>query len=113
MIINVILILNYIKGLIYLLQTHNNACSPITQDFYNNEDLYNFYKNNGIIMSTRGQFLNFEVVWVNQKLHLTEDFFERIEYDKSVGWPKTCGQINLDTDRYRQTWTDADRHGQM
>jgi len=30
-------------------------------------------------MSTRGEFLNFEVIWVNQKLYITEDFFERID----------------------------------
>ena len=40
--------LDVLLGLIYLLKTHKNACSTITDDFYHNENLQNFYKTIGI-----------------------------------------------------------------
>jgi len=71
--------LDVLLGLIYLLKTHKNACAPISPDFYENENLYNFYKSMGIIMGSRGEFLNFEIVWVHQKLYLVEDFYEKVQ----------------------------------
>ena len=70
--------LDILLGLIYLLKTHKNICAPLDKDFYDNENLYNFYKSIGIMMGSRGEFLNFEIIWVNQKLYLVDNFFEKI-----------------------------------
>lgn len=71
--------LDILLGLIYLLRTHKNACAPLTPDFYDNENLYNFYKSIGIMMGSRGEFLNFEIIWVSQKLYLVENFYDKIK----------------------------------
>jgi len=71
--------LDILLGLIYLLKTHKNACAPLTPDFYDNENLYNFYKSIGIMMGSRGEFLNFEIIWVSQKLYLVENFYDKIK----------------------------------
>jgi ankyrin repeat protein len=70
--------MDVLLGLIYLLKTHPNACSTLTTDFYSNENLLNFYKSIGIIMGSRSEFLNFEIVWVHQKLYLIENFYDKI-----------------------------------
>jgi hypothetical protein len=75
--------LDVLLGLIYLLKTHKNACSTISTDFYSNENLLNFYKSIGILMGSRGEFLNFEIVWVHQKLYLIENFYDKINECKS------------------------------
>jgi ankyrin repeat protein len=71
--------LDILLGLIYLLKTHKNACAPLSTDFYDNENLYNFYKSVGIMMGSRGEFLNFEIIWISQKLYLVENFYEKIK----------------------------------
>jgi len=75
--------LDVLLGLIYLLKTHKNACSTLSTDFYSNENLLNFYKSIGILMGSRGEFLNFEIVWVHQKLYLVENFYDKINECKS------------------------------
>ncbi len=70
--------LDVLLGLIYLLRIHKNACSTLSTDFYSNENLLNFYKSIGILMGSRGEFLNFEIVWVHQKLYLVENFYDKI-----------------------------------
>lgn len=61
-------------GLIHLLNKHKTSCSTLTKNFIENKDLCKFYKSIGIIMNTRCEFLNFEIVWVQYKLHLVENF---------------------------------------
>ncbi len=70
--------LDVLLGLIYLLRIHPNTCSTLSTDFYSNENLSNFYKSIGIIMGSRSEFLNFEIVWVHQKLYLVENFYDKI-----------------------------------
>jgi len=70
--------LDVLLGLIYLLKKHKSACSTLSTEFYLNENLQNFYKSIGIMMGSRGDFLNFEIVWVHQKLYLVDDFYDRI-----------------------------------
>jgi len=62
-----------------LLKKHKSACSTLSTEFYSNENLQNFYKSIGIMMGSRGDFLNFEIVWVHQKLYLVDDFYDRIK----------------------------------
>ena len=70
--------LDVLLGLIYLLKTHKNTCSTLSTEFYSNENLQNFYKSIGILMGSRSEFLNFEIVWVHHKLYLIENFYEKI-----------------------------------
>jgi ankyrin repeat protein len=68
--------LDIILGLIYILKKHPNTCSTLSKNFNENKELCKFYKSMGIIMNTKCEFLNFEIVWVHQKLHLIENFYE-------------------------------------
>jgi ankyrin repeat protein len=70
--------LDVLIGLVYLLKKHKNACSTLTKDFIENTSLCNYYKSIGIIMSNRCEFLNFEIVWVQYKLHLIQQFDEHV-----------------------------------
>lgn len=71
--------LDVLLGLIYLLKKHNNVCSTLTTDFIENQDIYDFYKSIGILMNNRSEFLNFEIVWVNFKLYLVDDFITKVK----------------------------------
>uniref|UniRef100_A0A6C0EBH3 Uncharacterized protein n=1 Tax=viral metagenome TaxID=1070528 RepID=A0A6C0EBH3_9ZZZZ len=75
--------LDVLIGLIYLLQKHKNVCSTLSHDFSENANLCSFYRSIGIIVNSRCEFLNFEIVWVNQKLFLVEQFYEKINKCKS------------------------------
>lgn len=68
--------LDILIGLIYLLRKHPDACSTFSRNFSENKELCKFYKSIGIIMNTRCEFLNFEIVWVHHKLYLVEDFYD-------------------------------------
>jgi ankyrin repeat protein len=73
-------------GLIFLLRKHKDACSVLTKNFANNKELCAFYKSIGIIMNTKCEFLNFEIVWVHQRLYLVEGFYE--QFKKCLQNPK-------------------------
>ena len=66
--------LDILMGLIHLLKTHGTACSTLTTDFMENKKLCEYYESIGIVTNTKCEFLNFEVVWVYQKLYLTTNF---------------------------------------
>jgi ankyrin repeat protein len=68
--------LDILLGLIYLLDKHKNSCSTLDKNFTENKDLCKFYKSIGIIVNSKCEFLNFEIVWVQYKLHLVENFQE-------------------------------------
>lgn len=66
--------LDILIGLIYLLDKHKNTCSTLSKKFVDNSDLCNFYRSMGILVNTKCEFLNFEVIWVYKKLHFSENF---------------------------------------
>lgn len=66
--------LDILVGLIYLLKKHKMAGSTITKNFIENQDLCDHYKNIGIITKVKCEFLNFEVVWIEQKIYFSTDF---------------------------------------
>ncbi len=66
--------LDTIIGLLYLLHKYPDTCSTLSSDFKENTELCDFYKSIGIITNSHCEFLNFEIVWVNQKLFLNKDF---------------------------------------
>ena len=71
--------LDILIGLIYLLKTHPDTCSTLSQNFTKNKELCSFYKSIGIIMNSKCEFLNFEIIWINQRLYLMEGFYEQIK----------------------------------
>jgi ankyrin repeat protein len=69
--------LDVLIGLIFLMNKHNNCCTTISYTSNmtsNNESLCNYYKSMGLIMSDRCEFFNFEIVWINYKLFIIDDF---------------------------------------
>lgn len=68
--------LDVLIGLIYLLKKHKFACSTLSKNFVNNNDLCQFYKSMGIVMNNRCEFLNFEIVWIHYKLYIMEAFYD-------------------------------------
>ena len=71
--------IDVLLGLLYLLDKYKDACSTISSDFVENKGIYDFYKSIGILMNSRSEFLNFEVVWINFKLYLIDDFFNKFK----------------------------------
>jgi ankyrin repeat protein len=67
--------IDVIIGLLYLLKKYPDACSTFPPTFKENDDLCRFYKSMGIVVNSRCEFLNFEIVWVHQNLYLSNDFF--------------------------------------
>jgi len=65
-------------GLIFLLGKHKTICSTLSQNFSENKELCKFYKSIGVVMNSRCEFLNFEIVWVQYKLHIVNDFDKKI-----------------------------------
>lgn len=71
--------IDVLLGLIYLLEKHKNVCSTLSTDFVENNDIYEFYKSIGVLMNSRSEFLNFELIWINLKLYMTDKFFQKIK----------------------------------
>lgn len=71
--------LDILVGLIFLLKKHKHVCATLTKNYSTNKDLCGFYKSIGIIMNDKCEFLNFEIVWVHQRLYLMEGFYEQFK----------------------------------
>ena len=71
--------LDILLGLLYILKKYKDTCSTLSYDFVENKELCNFYRSIGIIMNSKCEFLNFEIVWVNYKLYLIDGFFDKIK----------------------------------
>ena len=69
-------------GLIYLLNKYDYAASTLDKNFNNNKELCNYYKSVGITSSSRCEFINFEIIWVLQKIYLSSTFKE--SFKKSI-----------------------------
>ena len=66
-------------GLIYLLQTHKEACTTMTSNFVVNDDLCQYYANMQIKINSKCEFLNFEIVWIYKKLFFSDRFEENFK----------------------------------
>ena len=71
--------LDILMGLIYLLKKHRNCCATLSKNYAENKDLCKFYKSIGILMSSKCEFLNFEIVWVHQRLYLMDGFYDQFK----------------------------------
>lgn len=67
--------LDVLIGLIFLLKKHKtNSCSTLDKNYKQNTNLCGFYKSLGLIMNNRCEFLNFEIVWIQFKLYIIDNF---------------------------------------
>jgi ankyrin repeat protein len=66
--------LDVLVGLIYILHKYPFSCSTSTKNIINNNSLCNFYKENGLMLNDKCEFLNFEILWINYKLYIMEEF---------------------------------------
>lgn len=67
-------ILDVLIGLMYLIKKHPNTCTTLGKNHTPNEDLCSFYRSMGLIMNGRCEFINFEIVWVDYKLYMIDNF---------------------------------------
>ena len=72
-------VLDILIGLIYILKKFPYACSTLTKKFIKNNKLCEYYKTIGIYTNTRCIFLNFEIVWVYQKLFISDEFVNKFK----------------------------------
>lgn len=79
--------LDVLMGLIYLLKKHKSTCSTISKQFIENRRLCDYYKSIGIVTNTRCEFLNFEIIWIYQKLYFSEEFVDN--FKKCTNNPKS------------------------
>jgi len=66
-------LLDILIGLIFIMKKHNNTCSIINKNITNNNKICNYYKS----INKYNEFCNFiqfEIVWVNNKLLLIDNF---------------------------------------
>lgn len=71
--------LDILIGLIFLLNKHNNACSILTESFVEKESLCKFYRSIGILINSKCEFFNFEIIWAYNKLYLADNFFNNFK----------------------------------
>jgi ankyrin repeat protein len=69
-------LLDVLVGLMFLLKTHSNACTTLGKNHTPNDQLCSFYKSMGLIMNGRCEFINFEIVWIDYKLYMIDNFSE-------------------------------------
>lgn len=74
--------LDVLIGLIYLLKKYKNVISTVDENFMENQKLCDYYKSIGIDAKARCEFLNFEVIWINYSLHLSQNFAKN--FDKAL-----------------------------
>ena len=68
-------ILDVLVGLMYLLKKHGDKVSTtLGKNYTQNEELCKLYKNMGMIMNKQCEFINFEMVWIDYKLYMTNNF---------------------------------------
>ena len=67
-------LLDVLIGLMLLLKKHKNACTTIGKNRTQNSKVCDFYKSMGLIMNGRCEFLNFEIIWIDYKMYMIDDF---------------------------------------
>ena len=66
--------LDILIGLIFLLNKFKKICSTLNPNFSNNSNYIDFYESVGIAISNRSEFINFEIIWVNNTIHIMDNF---------------------------------------
>lgn len=71
--------LDVLIGLIYLCQKHKYVCPLLSDNFENNTELEKYYTLLGMENNSATDYLNFEIVWVYQKLFYPANFEQKIK----------------------------------
>lgn len=71
--------LDIMIGLIYLLKKFNYACSTVSKNFVDSKEICKFYSSVGVVMNSRCEFLNFEIIWVHNKIFFSDEFFDNFK----------------------------------
>lgn len=67
-------ILDILTGLVFLIKKHKCARSTLSPNFTRNDDLCDYYRSVGLVNKHRCDFLNFEIVWIQHKIHFAVGF---------------------------------------
>ena len=67
-------LLDVLIGLMFLIKKHPHSCTTLGKNHTPNDDLCKFYKSMGLIMNGRCEFINFEIVWIDYKLYIIDNF---------------------------------------
>ncbi len=73
--------LDILIGLYFLISKHKNTYAVLNKNFIKNDKLCKFYKSIGV-KESRCEFLNFEMIWVYQKLYFMDKFDELFHNNK-------------------------------
>jgi ankyrin repeat protein len=68
------ILLDVITGLLYLIKKYKFVKSILTEDFIDNQLLSDHYTNVGIVNMNEHEFLNFEILWINNKIYVPTNF---------------------------------------
>lgn len=60
--------LDILSGMLFLKQQYENVFTSLTKKFILNDDLNEYFKIMGIIRETKGEYINFEITWLYQKI---------------------------------------------
>jgi ankyrin repeat protein len=88
--------IDIISGMIFLSQEFNNIGTTLTNNFIDNINVLEYYKSLGIFSSYRSDFLNFEIMWIYQKLYVPTIFHSKIEELLKVGTEYIIIPIGID-----------------
>jgi len=66
--------LDLVCGLIFLKNNFDNITTTLTTDFEENKDVENYYDSLGISSTFKTNFLNFEILWIYQKIFFPSNF---------------------------------------
>jgi ankyrin repeat protein len=67
-------------GLIYLLNSYSNVITPIDKNIKNNANLIKIYNGLGYIINEDYEYVNFEIMWINNIIIFPENFDNNIKF---------------------------------
>jgi len=67
-------LLDIVMGLLYLKKKYKFIKTILTENFIENKPLSKYYANIGLDIMSENEFINFEILWINQNLHVPTNF---------------------------------------
>lgn len=69
-------IIDVLVGLMYILTKHKHACTTLGKTVNVTDNLCKFYKSMNYVMNGKCEFIEFEIVWIEYKLYMDENFID-------------------------------------
>jgi ankyrin repeat protein len=66
-------IIDVLIGIIYLKKKYNNICTSLNTNLKINDNLLDYYENIGIYRNIKYDFINFEILWIYQKIFIPNE----------------------------------------